>query len=84
MVLSMERDDLYITGGGQMSKKINTHESKELNALLGKKIQITFFDNDVKTGILRRAEYKQGRYEIDNLSFRKTHVKKIEVARCQR
>lgn len=84
MVLSMERDDLSITGGGQMSKKIYTHESKELNALLGKKIQITFFDNDVKTGILRRAEYKQGSYEIDNLSFRKTHVKKIEVARCQR
>ena len=80
----MERDDLSITGGGQMSKKIYTHESKELNALLGKKIQLTFFDNDVKTGILRRAEYKQDRYEIDNLSFRKTHVKKIEVARCQR
>ena len=41
-------------------------------------------DNDVKTGILQRAEYKQGRYEVDNLSFRKTHVKKIEVVRCQR
>lgn len=67
-----------------MSKKIYTHESEELNALLGKKVQITFFDNDVKTGILQRAEYKQGRYEVDNLSFRKTHVKKIEVARCQR
>ena len=38
-----------------MSKKIYTHESKELNALLGKKVQITCFDNDVKTGILRRA-----------------------------
>ena len=67
-----------------MSKKIYTHESEELNALFGKKVQITFFGNDVKTGILQRAEYKQGRYEVDNLSFRKTHVKKIEVARCQR
>ncbi len=67
-----------------MNKKIYTHESEELNALLGKKVQITFFDNNVKTGILQRAEYKQGRYEVDNLSFRKTHVKKIEVVRCQR
>lgn len=25
-----------------MSKKIYTHESEELNALLGKKVQITF------------------------------------------
>lgn len=66
-----------------MSKKIYTHENEELNALLGKKVQITFFDNDVKTGILQRAKYKQGRYEVDNLSFRKTHVKKIEVVRCQ-
>ncbi len=61
-----------------MNKKNYTHESEELNALLGKKVQITFFDNDIKTGILQRAEYKQGRYEVDNLSFRKTHVKKIE------
>ncbi len=58
-----------------------THESEQLNVLLGKKVRITLFDGYVCIGILQRSEYKQGRYEVDNFSFRKTHVKKIEVVR---
>ena len=56
-----------------------THESEELNALLGKKVRITLFDGTTITGVLTRAEWKSGRYECANYSFRKTHVKKIEV-----
>lgn len=48
-----------------------THESKELNALLGKKVRVTLFDN----------KWKPDRYEVANYSFRKTHVKKIEVVK---
>lgn len=56
-----------------------THESEELNALLGKKVRVTLFDNTVLEGVLTRAEWKQGRYECANCSFRKTHVKQIVV-----
>ena len=58
-----------------------THESKELNALLGKKVKVTLWDDTTITGILTRADWKPDRYEIANYSFRKTHVKKIEVVR---
>ncbi len=58
-----------------------THESKELNALLGKKVKVTLFDNKTITGILTRAEWRSNHYEVANYSFRKTHVKKIEVVR---
>lgn len=58
-----------------------THESKELNALLGKKVKVTLFDDPTITGILTRAEWKPDRYGVANYSFRKTHVKKIEVVR---
>lgn len=58
-----------------------THESEELNALLGKKVKITFWDDKVLTGVLARAEYRPDRYEVANMSFRKTHVKKVEVVR---
>ena len=54
-----------------------THESKELNALLGKKVQVILFDNTTITGVLTRAEWKSNRYEVANYSFYKTHVKKI-------
>ena len=53
-----------------------THESKELNALLGKKVKVTLFDDTTITGILTRAKWKPDRYEVANYSFRKTHVKK--------
>lgn len=56
-----------------------THESEELNALLGKKVRVTFFDNKTITGVLTRAEWRSNRYEVANYSFYKTHVKKIEV-----
>lgn len=58
-----------------------THESEELNALLGHRVKITLFDDKVIMGILNRAEWKPERYECANYSFRKTHVKKIEVIR---
>ncbi len=58
-----------------------SHESKELNALLGKKVKVTLFDDTTITGILTRAEWMSDRYEVANYSFRKTHVKKIEVVR---
>lgn len=56
-----------------------THESEELNALLGKKVKVTLWDDTTITGILTRAEWKPDRYEVENYSFRKSHVKKIEV-----
>lgn len=37
------------------------------------------FDDTTITGILTRAEYRPDRYQVANYSFRKTHVKKIEV-----
>ena len=58
-----------------------THESKELNALLGNKVQVILFDNTTITGVLTRAKRKPDRNEVANYSFRKTHVKKIEVVR---
>lgn len=60
-------------------KKHYTHESEELNALLGKKVKITLFDDTTITGVLTRAEWKPDRYQAQNWTFRKTHVKKIEV-----
>ena len=58
-----------------------THESKELNALLGKKVNVTLFDDTMITGILTRAEWKPDRYQVTDYYFRKTHVKKIEIVR---
>lgn len=56
-----------------------THESEELNALLDKKVKITLWNDKILMGVLTRAEYRSNRYEVANHSFRKTHVKKIEV-----
>jgi hypothetical protein len=58
-----------------------SHESEELNALLGHRVKITLFDDTIITGVLTRAEWKPGRYECENYTFRKTHVKKIEVVK---
>ena len=54
-----------------------THESEALNALLGKKVKVTLFDDTVITGILTRAEWKPDRYQVKDWTFRKSHVKKI-------
>ena len=61
----------------------NVHESEELNALLGKNVKITFWDNSIKQGRLGRSEYSN-RYKLDvpykgGYHFYKTHIKKIEV-----
>lgn len=58
-----------------------SHESEELNALLGHRVKITLFDDKILTGILTRAEWKPDRYQVQNWTFRKTHVKKIEVVK---
>ena len=58
-----------------------SHESEELNALLGETVKVTLFDGTTITGVLTRAEYRPDRYEVANYSFRKTHVKIIEVIR---
>ena len=60
-------------------KKHYSHESKELNALLSKKVKVTLFDGTTITGVLTRAEWKPDRYQVQNWTFRETHVKKIEV-----
>lgn len=36
-----------------------THESKELNALLGHRVKVTLFDDTTITGILTRAEFRK-------------------------
>lgn len=58
-----------------------SHESEELNALLGHRVNVTLFDDTLLSGILIRAVWKPDRYQVANYSFRKTHVKKIEVIR---
>lgn len=39
------------------NEKIHTHESKELNALLGKKVKVTLFDDTTIAGILTCAKW---------------------------
>lgn len=62
-------------------KKFYTHKSKKLEALLGHNVKVTLFDDTTITGILTHAEYRPDRYQVQNWSFRKSHVKKIEVVR---
>ncbi len=59
-----------------------THEDERLNALIGKRVRITFWDGDVGRGVLGRSEYSQ-RYVLrrgleGNVCFYKSHVKKVE------
>lgn len=59
------------------------HEDKRMNALLGKRVRILFFDGDTEEGILERSEYSR-RYALKRalkgtLCFYKSHVKKIEA-----
>lgn len=71
------------------NKKTYSHESEELNALIGKRVRITFFDGQISAGVLEKDETNKGCYCIDALDshglpvkiiFRKTHVEKIEDA----
>lgn len=54
-----------------------SHEDERLNNLLGNYVEIKFFDNDVKIGILEKSKDFDG-YNIGNLHFKKSHVKKIK------
>lgn len=63
-----------------MNKKY-THESPELNALLGKQVKLTFFDGDVVLGKLEKDEWYKSCYHIRGIrciTFYKSHIKKIE------
>ena len=63
-----------------MKKKAEySHESAELNAMLGKNVRITLFSGKVITGTLGFVEWKPGRYACGNYVFRKSHVIKAEV-----
>lgn len=54
----------------------NCHESEQLNALLGKQVKITFFDDSTQTGELKRGEFRN-RYRVNYTEFYKSHIKKI-------
>lgn len=65
-----------------MKQMTKTHESEILNGLIGKRVRITFWDDDVDEGILGRSEYSQ-RYSLKrafkgDVCFYKSHVKKVE------
>lgn len=62
--------------------KSYTHESNELNEFLGKQVKITFFDGSIGEGTLQRDMYRINYYHVEgknSITFRKSHVKKIEV-----
>lgn len=83
-----EEEKLRQDLNGEKVKRITRHDPK-LDALLGKKVKIEFFDNIVKEGILNF----QDEFSVDNpvkpysyylkfengdcLNFRKSHIKKI-------
>lgn len=59
----------------------------ELRKYVGKCVKVTFYDGDIKDGILGytaafNASYgyrKAGYFTIENLDFRLNHIKRIEV-----
>ena len=59
----------------------------ELSKYVGKYVKVTFYDEDIKEGILGytasfNASYgyrKVGYFTIGNLDFRLSHIKRIEV-----
>lgn len=53
-----------------------SHESEKLNALLGKRVKVVFFDDSTQTGVLERGKYHCP-YLINNIEFYKSHIKKI-------
>lgn len=60
-------------------RRTYTHESKKLNSLLGMKVKVKFYDDDIRIGILQRSERNSDYYIIGNLEFRKSHVVKVVV-----
>lgn len=83
-----EEEKLRQDLNGEKVKRITRHDPK-LDALLGKKVKIEFFDNVVKEGILNFQDefsadnpVKPYSYYLkfengDYLNFRKSHIKKI-------
>lgn len=63
-----------------------THEDERLNALLGKRVRIKWWDGKADVGVLRRTETRK-RYLLEcghpilthTVVFYKSHVKKVEV-----
>lgn len=58
------------------------HVCQDLENAIGKTVKIRFFDNEIKTGILKHSEYGRGYSLIHSegiLGFYKTHIKNIEV-----
>lgn len=61
--------------------------SEKLDRYLNKRVEITFFDGDVVTGVLEFDKpYFNGllgsnSYSIRNIFFRKSHVKSIKEVR---
>lgn len=58
-----------------------THESKILNALMGRRVKLEFVDGDVHEGILARSDYTD-RYALKRMGkgdivFYKSHVKNV-------
>lgn len=53
------------------------HDDPKLNSLLGKNISVTFWNGTQLAGKLERDP--DGRYRINNCSFYKTHIKRIEA-----
>lgn len=59
----------------------NSRRDKGLDELLGKEVEIVFFDGKQRTGILSFNDFGvlsfyPGHYRIDSLCFRKSHVQK--------
>ena len=72
----MKKGDIY-----RSVLKPYTHSSKELNALLEHKVKLTLYDDKQYIGILDRDRYHCSCYYLDGekrLTFRKSHVKKVE------
>ncbi len=62
------------------------HRDEKLDSFLHQRVQITFIDGQIVEGILGYADafstlhqYKKvGYYYIDDICFRKSHIKKIK------
>lgn len=55
----------------------NSHDDTRLNSLMGAIVIAKFVDGSQYAGKLERDP--DGMYRINNLHFRKSHIKKIEV-----
>lgn len=67
-----------------------THESQELNALLGKQVKIKLFDGDIAVGILKKDKHYRNKYFLQysnpydhynhaGIVFCKSHLRKVEL-----